>query len=587
MNRRRRGPRAPGRGCRGVRRTALAAVVALAAGAGLGACTALPDAGSPQPFDVTVPNTVPLDLSADGPAAGSSPQSLVRDFLLACAAGTSDDFATARRFLTDDAARTWHPETLLQVYATDSSPSYSGGTGDADGQSASGTSTTVRLTAAAVATVDDTGILTRAAGDATIVRDFTMVLQDGEWRIDGLDDGVVLSESSFTSAFQDVDLYFPATTGDALVADPRWYPARRLATHLVTGLLGGPSEAIAAAVTSAVPEGATLPSQGVAITDRVARVELAAAFPVDESLQRLLAWQVSATLTQASTVTAVELSVSGTDIDVSDLPIGPVYALDSAIGVASGEPDADAGALVLVSGSTITHQLVPPGQAGEDARDPAVSPTSDQTLAWLGGDGMSVSVPDGARVDVPVDGPTVPSVDRWGWAWTVSSATRQVVAATAHGGSVTLDPPFPDGSTVEDLRISPDGARAAVLRVSGGARSVWIAPIARDASGSPREIGDLTEVTGLAGNVTDVSWAGRTTLVVLRQTSAGSGAEVVTVPLGGFLTALAAPSDAAGLTGGAGPTNVYVTLSDDRILSRSGSVWQPVAAPVREIRFPG
>ncbi len=576
----------------------LAAIVVLVTGAGLSACTALPEAGSPQPFDVAVPNTVPLDLSADGPMAGSAPRALVRDFLLACAAGTSDEFATARRFLTSETAKTWHPETLIQVYATDSSPSYSGGTngpaaGEPDQQSASGTSTTVTVTATAVATVDDTGILTRAAGEATIVRDFTLVLQDGEWRIDVLDDGVVLSESSFTSAYQDVDLYFPATTGDALVADPRWYPARRLATHLVTGLLGGPSQAIAAAVSSAVPEEATLPSQGVAITDRVARVELAAAVPTDKTAQRLLAWQMSATLTQASTVTAVDLSVSGTDIDVTDLPAGPEYVLDSAIGVATGGSATDTtemgvGDLVLIAGSTITHRVVPAGQAGEDARDPAFSPVLDQTLAWLHGDGMSVSAPDGARIDIRVDGPTAPSVDRWGWAWTTaSSAGGQIVAATAHGGSVTLDPPFSDSSTVEELRISPDGARAVVLRVSGGTRSVWIAPITRDASGGPRGLGEFAQVTGLSSDVADVSWAGRTTLVVLRPTSVGSGVEVVTVPLGGFLTALAAPSDAVSLTGGASPTNVYVTLSDHRILTRSGSVWQPVAAPVREIRYPG
>lgn len=580
-----------------------ALAVAAAVAAGLAGCTALPDAGAPQPFDVSVPNSAPLDLSADGPVPGSSPQALVRDFLLACAAGTTDDFATARQFLTDAAARTWRPDRLVQVYATDASPSFSGGPAgeegheDAHGSPASGGDTAeITLSAVAVATVDDRGILTRADADTRIVHDFAIVAQGGEWRIDGLDDGIVVSEASFAGAYQDVSLYFPQTTGDALIADPRWYPSRKLSTHLVTGLLGGPSDSIAPAVASAMPEGATLPSQGVAVTDHVAQVDLSAAFPSDKTVQRLLAWQVRATLTQVSSVSSVELSVSGTRIDADDVPAGPVYALDSAVAINRGEASsadssgtAEQGAAVLVTGSSVTHVLLPADEMGQDARDPAVSPTADTTIAWLRGNTMSVvPLTSGARVDVPVSSPTAPSVDRWGWAWAASSsAGAGVVAVGPTGETLALDPPFTDTSTVGALRVSPDGARAVVLRVSGSTRSVWVAPILRDADGTPTALGDLVVVPGLASGVLDVSWAGRAALVALRSTASGSGEELATVPLGGFLTTLAVPQDAAEVSGGATPAGVYVTTASGLVFARSGSVWQEVGTGLEDIRYPG
>lgn len=595
---------------------ALAAMgISAALALGLAGCSALPDSGSPQPFDVSVPTSDPLDLSADGPAKGSSPQALVKDFLLACAAGTTDDFATARQFLTDAASRSWHPETLVQVYATDTSPSFSGGGdadpdgGEGDGESTSapeatpGAALTVTLTAAAVATVDDQGILTRADADARIVHEFALTAEDGEWRINALDDGVVLSETSFTSAYQQADLYFPSTTGDALVADPRWYPARRLATYLLAGLLGGPSEEIAPAVSSAIPEGATLPSQGVAITDHVAHVDLAATFPADDAAERLLAWQIQATLTQASTVSTVDLSVSGTGIDVDDLPAGPEYALDSAVALSED-------GLVRVTGTSVAQTVVPRGELGENPRDPAIAPISGSTIAWLNADGLAVlSGTSGARTDHAVESPTAPSVDRWGWVWTASSAAGgAILVAGADGEDLTLDAPFRDSSAVEALRVSPDGARLAMLRVSGGTRSVWVAAIGRDAAGKPTSVGTPVAVSGLSVGIADVSWAGRTTVVALRDAGASSGAgpaagggsgggagggsasasELATVPLGGFLTTLAFPSGKAErLTGGAASTNVYVTTSDGQVYARSGSVWQSVGGDLAGLRYPG
>ena len=86
------------------------------------ACTSLPKASESAPFDVSGHMTNQVELSADGPARNSEPMTLVSDFLLACAAGANDDFATARLFLSSDSAQRWHPEQQVLIYDTASRP---------------------------------------------------------------------------------------------------------------------------------------------------------------------------------------------------------------------------------------------------------------------------------------------------------------------------------------------------------------------------------------------------------------------------------------------------------------------------------
>ena len=50
-----------------------------------------------------------IQFSAEGPSDGADAATLVSDFLLACAAGPQDDYATARLFLSAASARSWQP----------------------------------------------------------------------------------------------------------------------------------------------------------------------------------------------------------------------------------------------------------------------------------------------------------------------------------------------------------------------------------------------------------------------------------------------------------------------------------------------
>lgn len=551
------------------RRGVVAACVALVTLV-LAGCTSLPNAGAPQPFEVSVPDSDPLDLAARAPTKGADPQSLVTGFLLACAAGQSDDFATARLFLTSDAASGWDPSTEVQVYSTDSTPQVAADSGTGE----------VTVSAPAVASVSTDGEMALPDSGAQVTRRFELTQESGEWRISGLEDGVVISESSFTAAYQQASLYFPSTDGQVLVADPRWYPSKRLPTHLLTGLIAGPAASVAPSVTTALPADASLPSQGIDITDQVAHVNLEGTAPDSPQGQRLLAWQLSATLTQTSAVNEVDLRIAGARIATDDLPSGPTYSMESAI--ASVEDG-----FATLTGSALSP-LVSRDLLGADAEQPALSPAGGATVAWVTQEGVGARrLSDGRQLVHSTDAPTWPSVDRSGWVWSTSMHTAGATwtAFSVDGQVVEIDSPFTDSSTTTALRVSPDGARVVVLRRIGSEQGIWVAPVRRDAQGVPVGVGDPVSVPGGDAGVVDVSWAGSMTLVALHGVSGGT--ELMVMPLGGRSATLTAPASAEHVTAGASPSTVYVRTDEGTTLSRSGSVWQPLGAQVRDVAFPG
>ena len=290
----------------------------------LAGCTSLPRSSAPAPFDVSSRDGSGVQFSAEGPSDGSDAATLVNDFLLACAAGPQDDFATARLFLSASSARTWQPDTEILLYDTDTTPAITAGS-----ETASQVDVTVSVLG--VASVDSSGVLTRVDA-STASHTFTLVREDGQWRINAPDNMVLMSRAAFTASYSLVNLYFPTQEGSDLVADPRWYPSRRLASYLLAGLVAGPSQALAPVTANAIPAGTTIPSHGVDVSDGVAHVELNAVMPASEGGRESLAWELTRTLTQAADVSQVSVSLSGETLEASDPPAGPTYSLDTLVG---------------------------------------------------------------------------------------------------------------------------------------------------------------------------------------------------------------------------------------------------------------
>ncbi|WP_022868117.1 GerMN domain-containing protein [Schaalia vaccimaxillae] len=562
-----------------IRRTMIAALASSCLA--LAGCSSLPSASSPQPFDASVPDSDPIQLSADGPTAGANPRTLIQDFLLACAAGPNDDFATARLFLTSSSSKRWKPQANALVYDTDIAPQVVS-TGEGPGGEAS-----VDVHVPAVASVDEGGILSLASG-SQIDQTFTLVQENGEWRIDSPDDSFIISQSSFTASYELTNLWFPSMTGDALVADPRWYPARRLSGYLLAGLVAGPRSSLNSAVTNAVPGGTTIPSQGVEISDRTAKVSLNAAVPESEEARRLLAWSVLTTLVQATSVSNVTLTVSGQDIPTDDLPEGPDYRLDTRIVL-------DAGGASLFSGSVSTALPVDT-PVPERAQSPAISPVGANLVAWRIDDevvitGINEDEDASYRLTASPDG-GAPSIDRFGWTWMPTPqavSASGMVAATPAGASVEVDLDLDATGQASMVRISPDGARALLVYQNNGSSAVWLATVARDATGKPVAVTAGEQLMGGELGVVDVTWAGESGVVVAYSQGDDQDGQTVAVSmdLGGFPAVVMLPDGVEELTAGASPTSLCVVFAESSVSCQSGALWQPLDESIRSARYAG
>lgn len=541
--------------------------LALAACLALAGCTSLPTSSAPAPFDVSAKDGSGIQFSAEGPSADADAATLVNDFLLACAAGPQDDYATARLFLSAASARSWQPETEILVYDTDTAPSVTAG---------SETATQVDVTVAVlgVASVDAFGVLTRVAA-STVSRTFTLVREEGQWRISNPENMVLMSRASFTASFSLANLYFPTAEGTDLVADPRWYPSRRLASHLLAGLVEGPRQSLAPVTANAIPAGTTVPSQGLDVADGVARVELNAVMPSSESARTTLAWELVRTLTQVADVSRVNASLSGDVLDMQAIPVPPTYSLDTLVG-------AGPGGVGLVSSSSVTELT-----AVTDASNPTVSPVDSSLVAWSGTDGVYAQRGGTTVAFLPGQAPLGPSVDRFGWVWGPATASSVSVGGGVDGAfSVSVE--SESAGQIRAVRISPDGTRALVLR--GSDASAWVGVVERGASGRPLAIRSLEEIPLEHGSVVDASWTTPTGLaLVVRAT--GEDDQLVTMSLGGLPSNVPLPIRVTSMSAGGSSSAVVITGTDaagrEQVLIRSGALWQNAPDTLTSARYAG
>ncbi len=541
--------------------------LALAACLALAGCTSLPTSSAPAPFDVSAKDGSGIQFSAEGPSADADAATLVNDFLLACAAGPQDDYATARLFLSAASARSWQPETEILVYDTDTAPSVTAG---------SETATQVDVTVAVlgVASVDAFGVLTRVAA-STVSRTFTLVREEGQWRISNPENMVLMSRASFTASFSLANLYFPTAEGTDLVADPRWYPSRRLASHLLAGLVEGPRQSLAPVTANAIPAGTTVPSQGLDVADGVARVELNAVMPSSESARTTLAWELVRTLTQVADVSRVNASLSGDVLDMQAIPVPPTYSLDTLVG-------AGPGGVGLVSSSSVTELTTV-----TDASNPTVSPVDSSLVAWSGTDGVYAQRGGTTVAFLPGQAPLGPSVDRFGWVWGPATASSVSVGGGVDGAfSVSVE--SESAGQIRAVRISPDGTRALVLR--GSDASAWVGVVERGASGRPLAIRSLEEIPLEHGSVVDASWTTPTGLaLVVRAT--GEDDQLVTMSLGGLPSNVPLPIRVKSMSAGGSSSAVVITGTDaagrEQVLIRSGALWQNAPDTLTSARYAG
>src|SRR5690606_2363555 len=140
-----------------------------------------------------------------------------------------------------------------------------------------------------------------------------------------------------------------------------------------------------------------------------------------------------------------------------------------------------------------------------------------------------------------------PSMDPYGYTWTVPHSTPQALTAWQPDVTSTDDlAAFPAASSISQLRVGPDGARIAAVVVIGGQRWIVAASIVRDESQAPVEIGPLHMIAQLDGEATGLSWIGSDTLSVLVDDEGNR--VVLTQGIGGPGSRAAAPEGARTLS---------------------------------------
>ncbi|MQA14076.1 MAG: hypothetical protein GEV09_07850 [Pseudonocardiaceae bacterium] len=245
----------------------------------------------PESSDVVVVRSVPAAQSpvAPGPSPGASPFQLVRDFIEATG-NPEKGHAAARAFLTRQAAAEWDDSQGLTVIE-DSPDTLVTGPGEPTG------TRSVVVRATTIGTVGPEGSFVPNAGQVT--RRLDLVRENGEWRITDPPPGVLVESSAFQQNYRQFRVFYVDPERGTLVPDVRWVaaqPEQALPGRVLDLLLGGPSERLAGAVVSVLPEGARLRSTVLVDSQGRTVIDLAGVGELSEADRRLAAAQLVATL---------------------------------------------------------------------------------------------------------------------------------------------------------------------------------------------------------------------------------------------------------------------------------------------------
>ncbi|MBO0516607.1 LpqB family beta-propeller domain-containing protein [Streptomyces beijiangensis] len=565
----------------------------------------MPTSGDIKSVDPSQRADSQVKVYAVAPRAGAEPSEIVDGFLEAM---TSDDlqFATARKYLTGPAAKTWDPaaETTVLTDGPTKLPDRANDRGGLDGF-------TFKLGGTQVAVVDKQHAYRPHTG--SYQGNIHLVLQntpDGkEWRIDSPPKGLLLGQSDFGRNYQSVNKYYfaslPASgsTGssrqDWLVADPvyvrqRIDPESRMdtVTQTVASLLSGPTNWLKPVVGSRFPTGTALKegTKSLAFDDRNAlKVPLnAKASNIGQEQCRKMAAQLLFTLRDVtvSKVAQVELERSdGSQLCVLSADQAEEFSPDRASGTATSAYFIDAkGHLERLPGSTgsaagaedstesdSTSESVPgPLGAGSKTLGAVAVARDEQRAAAVTNAGSLLYVAS-ITSEGQLDGPLVtsqgrtpenrlsaPSWDGLGDLWVADRDLARPRLLRFTGGSgapQAVDVSGLNGARIESLRMSADGVRIALLVSEGGRTTLKVGRVERQGSGDGATVtvSELTDAAPQMAEVTAMSWAGRSRLVVVGKETGGvqqvrymqtdGSVSVATIPGANRVTAVAAADD--------------------------------------------
>ncbi|MFI2033812.1 LpqB family beta-propeller domain-containing protein [Streptomyces bottropensis] len=514
----------------------------------LAGCASMPDSGDMRDVESTPRPDSPVRVFALPPAEDAEPQEIVQGFLEAL---TSDDlrYETARKYLTGDAAKDWDPGESTTVLAEAPTP-YTPATGDRPDDDVY----RYELSGERVARVDEQHAYTPTSGEYRRQVHLTRVKDTGQWRIDRLPSGVVLGRSDFERNYKSINKYYftsAAQSGEpGTVADPVYVRSQvDPVTQVVRDLLQGPTSWLNPVARTSFPSGTALRKGTRALTpddqNRLVVPLNKKADHVSASRCKEMAAQLLFTLQDymPTGVDEVELQGStGAQLCVlGESTVDEVVASHDFGKTAEFEYFIDGDhKLVRLSGRGVaTTPTAVPGALGDgekQLRSAAVS-RDEERAAGVSADGSELYVAPltaGSSVGDPVlssagatakDRLTTPSWDGRGDLWVADrdpEKPRLLVLADGMGEPLEVRTPNLDGR-IEAVRVAADGVRVALTLKSEGKRALYIGRIERDADAESTTVSivELRSVTPDLEDVTAMSWAGDSQLVVVGRESGG------------------------------------------------------------------
>lgn len=571
----------------------------------LAGCVTVPTAGRVQRVEgqqQTCQNCVAVEVAP--PSPGDGPQQIVDGFLRANA-NYQPTWTVARKYLTRESAQSWKPDAGVTVYT---------GSTRADKDQ-------VELVGQKLGVVAPDR--SYSASDTRLEQPFTLVKQDGEWRIDKPPAGLLVARYAFRQFYSSYDLYFiangrPTTKPGAvqspvLVPDPIYLPEFRspsnVASALVKALLSGPTSWLESSVTTAIPPGTTLSVDSVTISDGIASVPLSdTVLTLPDTQRSLLAAQIVYTLKQALAVRGVLITVNQQGFRVPESDPASLVVPTTAISTQLDPVSPNAGnQLYVIRGGKVA--LVDAGTgdlrpfAGDLGSRPvsslAVSVTDTDLAAVTGGSTallQTTTAGAGTKARTVLAGVTDlarPQFTRFGELWALGRQNgRQHLWRIVDKPAVARAPEL-DGRDLTAFSFSPDGVRVAFLERTARGSRVLVAHVNR---------GDGVEVAGVREldttqtdspqltQLEDVGWLDATHLLVL-------GSAGPKEPAGPY----AVSEDASTITdqGEAlswDPVEVAVLLRTQSAIVRSrggqtwrdqGTTWVPFVDQVQAVAYPG
>ncbi|MCY0903548.1 LpqB family beta-propeller domain-containing protein [Arthrobacter sp. H14-L1] len=570
-------------------------VVVLLCSAG---CAVIPSSGVVGKSDPVAGrnNPVTIDFRQNAPVRGASPTSIIEGFI-AAGTGVSDDFQVARQYLDHKIAGTWKADARTLVYKDSFKVVSTGSEVDPGNGPNSSAGSDFKIDFALQSMVDANGILTPADPGAVQTVKFSLVREDGEWRISSVPDGIMLQSANFATLYSPYSLYFYDPTFAYAVPDIRWLAGKATtrATSIVRAMLNGPAPYLKGAVASAFPDGIKLVRDSVPINNGVAQLDLTAQPLLDATVKARQQMQAQLLLTlqrNLNTVTSVTLRADTREID-----LGPQEAGQPALVVNNQVPHTQ----VAVAKNELVHfdngQTSPIDGLASMAKHGPSHPAQSYTkplYAFLNADhSQAFSVAPG-QAEVPGAtgiNLTAPSFSPQDWIWTAAGDGGGQIIAFHPDLSKPGQPPaavvlfvqWLVGRTVTDFRVSRDGSRALIISTLNGVSSVQIAGILR-AGDVPKDLTvPITVVSSVNPGVGD--WVSETSMAVMRPSATGP-VVVEILDLKSDPQQLAPLEGMRWLSAGNSWLDLYAQTDKD-IYARLGNGWVIQAKDVTDASFAG